>query len=155
MKDKNMYYIARMEAAAKKPIFSNRERAAMELYVSSESLGDYETGRTIPPCDVVQRMVEVYGAHDLRAEHIRACCPLITDYAGVGPSELSQAALGWAVALGSVQDVAMAFAKVARDGAVSPEEMPAVRLIRDKAVEIQKVMQETITAIDKSLAGRG
>lgn len=153
-KSSNMYYCARMAAAAKKAVFSNRERAAGELYVSAEALADYETGKTIPPCDVVQRMVEVYGAHDLRAEHIRACCPLITDYGSDGPSHLSQAALGWAVALGSVQDVAQAFARVARDGEICPEELPAARMIRTKAVEIMQVMQETITAIDKAMGGR-
>ena len=154
MKSNNMYYKARIAVAIYKPLFSNRERAAEELYVSAESLADYETGKTIPPCDVVQRMVEVYGAPDLRAEHIRAYCPLITEYAGAGPSHLSQAALGWAVALGSVQDVAQAFARVARDGEIGAEELPAAKMIRAKAVEIMQVMQETITAIDKAMGGR-
>ena len=154
MKANSMYYYTRMAAAAKNPLFSNRERAAAELYVSGEALADYEIGKTIPPCDVVQRMVEVYGAPDLRAEHIRACCPLISEYGGNRPSHLSEAALGWTVALGSVHDVTLAFAKVARDGEIGPDELQEAKLIRARAVEIMQVMQETITAIDKAIGGR-
>ena len=57
----NIYRAARMKAAQDEPTFSSRERAAAELYVSTEALQDYETGKTLPPCDVVQRMVEIYG----------------------------------------------------------------------------------------------
>ena len=147
----NIYYQARMES--KKAVYSNRERAAEALYISAGALADYETGRTVPPCDVVQRMIDVYSAHDLRGEHIRASCPLIKEYAGESPSQLAQAALGWAVAFGSVQDVAYQFAQVARDGRIGTEEHKAAQLIRAKALEIMKVMQETVTAIDKAMDG--
>lgn len=93
------YYEARIQASRRDPRLSNRERAAERLYVSVKSLADYETGATVPPCDVVQQMREVYGAHDLVGAHIRNYCPLMTDYGSEEPSELAQAALGWAVAM--------------------------------------------------------
>lgn len=145
------YYEARLHASRRDPRLSNRQRAADQLYVSLKSLADYETGQTVPPCDVVQRMREVYGAHDLVGAHIRAYCPLMTDYGSSTPSELAQAALGWAVAMGDAQEVARQFAQVARDGRITAAEVSAAKLIREKARQIELVMQETVTAIDKAL----
>ena len=144
------YYEARIQASQRDPRLSNRQRAADQLYVSLKSLADYETGQTVPPCDVVQRMREVYGAHDLVGAHIRTYCPLITEYGSEEPSELAQAALGWAVAMGDAQEVARQFAQVARDGRITAAEVAAANLIREKARQIELVMQEAVTAIDKA-----
>ena len=62
----SIYYRARAQASAQDGMYSNRQRAAEQLYVSTEALSDYETGATLPPCDVVQRMIEVYGTDWLR-----------------------------------------------------------------------------------------
>ena len=150
MKTDNIYRAARMEAAKIDKRLANRERAAMAIFCSPEALNDYENGHTLPPCDIVQAMVETYGTPDLRGQHIRAYCPLMDGYGNEEGSHLAQAALGWAVAFGSAQDVAATFAAVARDGRVTPNERAAVQLIRAKAVEIMHVMQETIDAIDKA-----
>ena len=153
MKDsRNIYYRARMKAALRNPLHASRERTACEIYVSCEALADYEAGRTFPPCDAVQKMVEAYGDPDLRAAHIRACCPLLPDYGGEEASELSRAALGWAVAFESAQQIALRFAVVARDGRITPDELPAAQAIRAKAVELRRVMEETVAAIDKASA---
>ena len=146
----NMYYRARLMAARCNKVYANRDRAADGLYISREALGDYETGVTVPPCDVVQQMIEVYGCPELRGEHIRAYCPLISEYGGE-QSQLAQAALGWAVAFSSAQEIALQFAAVARDGRISEDELPAVQVIRAKAEEMRKVMEETITALDAAL----
>lgn len=152
MKSDNIYYRARMQAAQRDPLHASRERTACEIYVSCEALADYETGRTVPPCDVVQKMVEAYGDPDLKVAHIRACCPLLPDYGSAESSELARAALGWSVAFESAQQIALRFAAVARDGRISADELPAAEAIRNKAVELRRVMEETITAIDKAVA---
>lgn len=152
MKSDNIYYRARMQAAQRDPLHASRERTACEIYVSCEALADYETGRTVPPCDVVQKMVEAYGDPDLKVAHIRACCPLLPDYGSAESSELARAALGWSVAFESAQQIALRFAAVARDGRISADELPAAKAIRNKAVELRRVMEETITAIDKAVA---
>lgn len=90
----NIYYRARMQAAQREPLHASRERTASEIFVSCEALADYETGRTVPPCDVVQKMVEAYNDPDLKAAHIRACCPLLPDYGGEGCSELARGRTG-------------------------------------------------------------
>ena len=79
MKD-NIYRAARMEAAKIDRRLANRERAAAAIYCSPEALCDYENGHTLPPCDIVQAMIETYGTPDLRGQHIRACCPLMDGY---------------------------------------------------------------------------
>ena len=152
MKSTNIYYRARMQAAQRNSLHASRERTACEIYVSCEALADYETGRTVPPCDAVQKMVEAYGYPDLKAAHIRAFCPLLPDYGGEDSSELARAALGWAVAFESAQQITLRFATVARDGRITADELPAAEAIRCKAVELRRIMEETIAAIDKAVA---
>lgn len=148
----NIYYQARLRAAARDQLHSSRERTAALLYVSKESLQDFETGKRLPPCDVVKKMVEAYSAPELAGNHIRACCPLLPDYGGDGNSELAVSALGLMVAIEGAQQVAMNFAVVAHDGKITPDERPAVDAIRCKAVELRCVMEAVILAIDKAIA---
>ena len=151
----NIYRNARMSASVSNSRLSSMERAAEELYICARQLGDYETGRACPPCDVVARMREVYGAYDLVGQHIRAMCPLMEGYGSKEPSGLAQAALGWVLAIGDAGEIARQLAQVARDGRVTPDEERAARVIRERAVEIGRVMQETVTAIDKALGEAG
>lgn len=152
--NENMYFKARMRAAESCPTLSNRERAAMQLYCSPEALGDYETGKTIPPCSVVQQMVEVYGDHDLRGEHIRANCPLIADY-GTEHSELAEAALALTLETQGIQGMALQFAMVARDGKISLDEMPTAKAVCEKAATLIRTLQESVTAIDNAISQMG
>lgn len=148
----NIYYLARMRAAAHDPLHASRERTAALLYISKESLQDYEAGKRLPPCDVVQKMVEAYSTPELAGDHIRACCPLLPGYGGDGNSDLAQAALGWPVALERAQELALRFAEVARDGQITPDEMLSAEEVRGKAVELRQAMEETVLAIDKAMA---
>lgn len=151
MKTDNIYYRARMRAAQRDPLHASRERTASEIFVSREALADYETGRTLPPCDAVQKMVEAYGEPSLRTAHIRACCPLLPDYGGAEDSGLAQAALGWTVAFAQAQQTALRFAAIARDGRIGDGEMADARAIRAQAVALRRTMEETIAALDHAM----
>lgn len=151
----NIYRAARMKAAQKEAIFSSRERAAVALFVSTEALQDYETGKTLPPCDVVQRMIEEYGAADLRRQHIRSCCPLLSDYGSEQESELTRAALGWTVVFSGVLEWALQFARMAQDGKITSNEIKTAQDIRAKALEVRRLMEETITVIDTAINQEG
>jgi len=61
----NIYKSARRNAGM------TQEQAAEQLYISVRSLAEYEAGRTIPPDDVVCRMVEVYKAKHLAYLHLK------------------------------------------------------------------------------------
>ena len=117
-----------------------------------------ESGRrqrcTSAPCDVVQKMCELYEDPDLKAQHIRAVCPLLADYGGSGYGELALAALNWAVQLADVQTVTLQFAAIASDGRINPHEREAARAIRARAVTLRQVMEDTIEAIDKAMNRR-
>lgn len=60
----NIYFSARRAAGY------TREKAAEMIPVSVRSLADYENGRTIPPNDVVERMVICYGTQYLAFQHL-------------------------------------------------------------------------------------
>ncbi len=152
MNKQNIYYAARMEAAGRDRTFANRERAAELVHASTEALNDYENSRTVPPCDVVACMCAAYGVPALRNRHMRASCPLMRE--GVAEySELTRAALSWITTLQSVEGVGRDFAALALDGRIAHEEVASALAIRQKAVELTRVMQETITAIDTALCG--
>jgi len=155
MKDRdNIYQAARIAASKRDRLFANRDRAAEQLHVSSQALYDYENGNTLPPCDVVQWMIEVYQLPALKARHMRACCPLMTE--GVPEdSELMRAALGWVTSLSSAEQIGRSFAALALDSQITDDELMAARAIRQKAVELTRVMQETIAAIDTALTEYG
>lgn len=55
----NIYKTCRYDAGM------NQETAAERLFISTRSLSDYETGRTIPGDDIVCRMIETYNAPEL------------------------------------------------------------------------------------------
>lgn len=61
----NIYKNARRAAGL------TQDQAAELLYISPRSLLEYEAGRTVPPDDIVCRMVEVYGAKHLAYLHLK------------------------------------------------------------------------------------
>lgn len=61
----NIYKIARQSAGM------TQEQAAELLHLSVRSLSDYEGNRTIPGCDTVCGMIELYDAGWLAYEHLR------------------------------------------------------------------------------------
>lgn len=148
--DLTMYYHARIRAAERDKRLSNRERAAEILYIGAKTLENYERGDTIPPCDVVQRMIEVYGVHDLKSAHICEHCPILTDYVP-NTSPLAEAALGMAISFSTVQEISMQFAAIARDGKITGDELMNARLVRTKAIEIRNAMDASVLAIDQAL----
>lgn len=152
MSKDNIYSLARIVAGQRDNVFRNRERAAELIHVSTEALADYERGVTVPPCDVVAAMCEVYKLPSLRNRHMKACCPLMRE--GVAEcSELTRAALSWVTALKSAKGIGRDFAALALDGTIAADEVTNALAVRQKAVELTRVMQETITAIDTALAG--
>jgi len=61
----NIYKSARVDAGL------TQEKAAEMLFISTRSLCDYESGKTIPPEDVVSRMVDVYDSPRLGYQHLK------------------------------------------------------------------------------------
>ena len=146
----NVYYRARTEAAHRRSIFASRQRTSELLYVSAEALSDYESGQTIPPCDVVSRMIEVYDAPWLRAEHLKAACPLMRE-AAADDSGLRTAALAWIEQAGVASNLALRYASLALDGRVDQSELATAREIRAAAAAMLRAAQATMDALDSAM----
>lgn len=69
-KRENIYKMARKAAKL------SREKAAEAVYISPRSLADYESGKTVPPDDVVCRMAEAYRARWLEYDHLKQTSPV-------------------------------------------------------------------------------
>lgn len=152
-KKQTIYYAARIEAARKNRVFASRDRAASTIHVSVEALTDYENGITVPPCDVVAVMCSAYQLPDLRNAHVRNYCPLMRE--GIAEhSELGTAALGWVAMASEVNSTMQRFARIALNNRIDAGEQADAQRVRQKAVELTKLMQETITAIDTALGGK-
>lgn len=63
---RNIYQIARESAGI------TQEKAAELIDISVESIRAYESGRRIPPGNVVIRMVDIYDARYLAYQHLKA-----------------------------------------------------------------------------------
>lgn len=151
----NIYYRARMKAAATSHLFASRDRAAEAIYISAEALSDYETGATLPPCDVVCKMVEAYNDPALKGAHIRGNCPLMPDYGDTHSGGLEQAALSWMLLMADsksgTHEAAVRFAQLAQDGHLDAQERAEAQEIRAKAVKLRQTMDLAINAIDHAL----
>lgn len=146
----NACYRARAEAARTRGVFASRQRAAELLYVSAEALSDYESGLTVPPCDVVARMIEVYDAPWLRSAHLKAACPLMRE-AAADDSGLRTAALSWIEQAGAASELALRYASLALDGRVDDGELGTAREIRHAAAAMLRAAQATIDALDSAM----
>ena len=62
-----------------------------------------------------------------------------------------KAMLTWMRLEPGMRETAMRFARMARDGRISSDELEAARRVRDKAVTLRQVMEESIEAIDAAL----
>lgn len=62
---RNIYQIARNTAKL------TQEQAAELLHVSARSLAEYEAGRTIPGCDTVCMMIDIYETPWLGYQHLK------------------------------------------------------------------------------------
>jgi transcriptional regulator with XRE-family HTH domain len=61
----NIYETARKSSGL------TQERAAEQIGVSVGSIKDYESGKRIPPDDVVVRMIDIYDSRYLACQHLR------------------------------------------------------------------------------------
>lgn len=57
-----------------------QERAAELIDISVESIRAYESGRRVPPNDVVAKMVEIYDARYLAFQHLKNSVPMAREF---------------------------------------------------------------------------
>lgn len=132
-----MYKKARKEAGL------SIEEAAWELNVSPETLKKYEAGRLRVPPDVVLKMGETYNKPELPLHHCAMKCAIGQVYHPV--FEVGNIATGTLQLQQELHDVNLQLnelIRIAADGQLSPEELPAFEVILQELIELGEVIQQ-------------
>ncbi|NLW01214.1 MAG: helix-turn-helix domain-containing protein [Clostridiales bacterium] len=127
----NIYKTARKAAGL------TQEQAAEMLYISTRSLAEYEAGRTVPPCDVVCRMVEVYGATWLAYMHLKTSSEVGRRFLpDLELSGLPMSVLKLQKEVDDVTNIHRDIVEVVCDGKVDEEEIPKWQNIEKEVMEM-------------------
>lgn len=99
--------------------------AGCAIHISVRSLSDYETGKTIPPDDVVCKMVEVYKAPELAYLHLKLNTEVGRRYLpDLHLDELPKAVLRLQKESRELKEIEADLIAVACDGIVDKHEIP-------------------------------
>ncbi|ADQ06480.1 helix-turn-helix domain protein [Caldicellulosiruptor hydrothermalis 108] len=116
----NIYKTARKNAGL------TQMQAAELLNVSVRSLADYETGKTIPPDDVVIAMIEVYKAQWLAYSHLQKSTLIGKRYLPeIDLSDLPKAVLRLKKEIADLEKLDSEIINIACDGKIDKHEKMA------------------------------
>lgn len=123
--------------AARKSAGLTQEQAAELLHISVRSLAEYEAGRTIPPDDVVCRMIEVYGAEWLGYEHLKHSTEVGRRYLpDLELTDLAKSVLRLQKEVADVETIKPKMVEVACDGEVHPHEEEVWHKVTKEVLEM-------------------
>lgn len=127
----NIYKTARQAARM------TQEQAAELLYISARSLAEYEAGRTIPPDDVVCRMVEIYKAKHLAYLHLKNSTEVGRRFLPeLHILDLPRSVLKLQKEVKDVTDIHSEIVDVACDGTIEEHEQDAWMIIEKELMEM-------------------
>lgn len=150
----NVFYEARMDAAACNDKLNSREGAAEELGVDRTRLARIERDLLIPYPEEVVMMEEVYNAPQLGPFFCGSLCPLgIGRMPATGLIDLDRLAINVLSALCGAEKIQQTFLDVVSDGKITPEEIPKVMDIRDYLKSVAERATEMRIWIEKNLKG--
>lgn len=129
-----------------------QEYAAELISVSVESLKAYESGRTVPPNDVVRQMMMVYGTPWLAPKHIfnnsseliHGCLPQIETN-----KDLTETALGLLKEFNDFDKLKNDFIAIVSDGRITPDEVDKFKAIKKELADIHAAILEIMYAKEK------
>lgn len=114
-----------------------QEQAADKINVSVRSLADYESGRTIPGCDVVCLMVEAYQTPELAYLHLKQNTEVGRKYLpDIYLDELPRAVLRLQKESRDLQIVESELISIACDGVVDQHETPIWEQAKRELMEL-------------------
>lgn len=133
----NIYLLCRKRANEKRGdgSFKSRERAYEQFYVrdikiSTASLKDYESGKTVPSPETVLAMAKVYDTPELKWMHC-AKCPIgsviMKTDAEIGEDELRDTYFELAGSFLKVTEIEHQLRAIMEDGRITKEEEPLMR----------------------------
>ena len=132
----NIYQTARESSGL------TQEKAAERIGVSTESIRIYESGKRIPPDDVVVRMVDIYDARYLAYQHIKenvkAAGSLIPS--NVEIKDLPTAVLRLQKEVNDFMKIRDQMIDITCDGVISEDERPAWNRITKELDDISRAI---------------
>lgn len=113
----------------------SQEQAAELLDISIRSLSDYENGKTIPPDDTVEKMVDVYHARLLGWVHLRntsslamKCIPEVQE-----PRSEADILLQVIFSEDDVLDIKKKMKEILKDGKITEDEINDFNEVKKRA----------------------
>lgn len=154
-----IYFRCRKEAATHNDRLSSRAGAAELLGISESSLAKHELGITkVVPVDLVNKMSELYGCPELRANYCKHECPLgrnLTLATEVTPIERVTLSILSGLSTGKIEQVKQQLIDIAADGVIDNTEVTQMQEIVKYLGRLAKSVAELQLLCEKQLRDGG
>ena len=149
---KNVFCIARKEAASFNDNLNSREGASELLGIDRTRLARIELGSLNPYPEEVLMMSDVYNAPQLNNHYCSRLCPLgIKTVAPAGLLQLDRLTIKIIAALGEADYIPQMLIKVVEDGVITEDEKPEIAKILASLQKISEAAAETKIWIEKHM----
>lgn len=148
----NIFYKARMEAAACNDNLNSREGAAEQLGIDRTRLARIELGSLNPYPEEVLLMSDAYNAPELNNYFCSRMCPLGQQTVPAAELlHLDRITIRILTALGNTEFIQRTILEIVKDGVISEDEQPQVQQILKALENISKAAMEMKLWVEKNL----
>lgn len=148
----NIFYKARMEAAACNDNLNSREGAAEQLGIDRTRLARIELGSLNPYPEEVLLMSDAYNTPELNNYFCSRMCPLGQQTVPAAELlRLDRITIRILTALGNTEFIQKTILEIVKDGIVSEDEQPQVQQILKALENISKAAMEMKLWVEKNL----
>jgi transcriptional regulator with XRE-family HTH domain len=148
----NIFYKARMEAAACNDNLNSREGAAEQLGIDRTRLARIELGSLNPYPEEVLLMSDAYNTPELNNYFCSRMCPLGQQTVPAAELlHLDRITIRILTALGNTEFIQRTILEIVKDGIVSEDEQPQVQQILKVLENISKAAMEMKLWVEKNL----
>lgn len=148
----NIFYKARMEAAACNDNLNSREGAAEQLGIDRTRLARIELGSLNPYPEEALLMSDAYNTPELNNYFCSRMCPLGQQTVPAAELlHLDRITIRILTALGNTEFIQKTILEIVKDGIVSEDEQPQVQQILKALENISKAAMEMKLWVEKNL----
>ena len=146
--NKNIYYLARMQAAESDPVFSSRESASEKLRIERSRLARIELDKIQPYPEEILIMAEVYKAPYLCNDYCKNVCPIGINsmlgekIKGMKKESFERLSLRFISSAHSVEDISRKLVDISKDGKVTEEEYESFHKVLSAMDELTENIRE-------------
>lgn len=146
----NVYYLARIRAAAYNDQLHSREAASEVVCIDRTRLANIELGNISPHPEEVNLMASIYNAPELVNYYCSSQCPLGCGKVDrLAPRNLESAALKIGRLTRNIDEIAETISDIAEDGQITETERPVFEANVKRLVELKKSIEELILLAQK------